>query len=52
MKIIQKHAKFKPIRGDIHTQVATLNVSMTLESETPTPSSLTSSVASNIPFVS
>ena len=30
------------IRGDIHTQVATLNVNMTLESET-------SSVATNIP---
>ena len=27
-----------PLRGDIHTQVAMLNVNMTLESETPTPS--------------
>ena len=25
------------VKGDIHTQVAMLNVNMTLESETPTP---------------
>ena len=41
-------------RDDIHTQVATLNVNMTLESEPPSPptsphSPLTSSVATNIP---
>ena len=35
--------------GGIHTQVAMPNVNMTLESETPTPLSLTSSVATNIP---
>ena len=38
-----------PLRGGIHTQVATLNVNMTLESEIPTPLSLTPSVATNIP---
>ena len=38
-----------PLMGGIHTQVAMLNVNMTLESETPTPLSLTSSVATNIP---
>ena len=39
----------RKVRGDIHTQVATLNVNMTLESETPIPPPLTSSVATNIP---
>ena len=34
-------------RGDIHTQVATLNVNMTLESETPNPPLLMSTVATN-----
>ena len=37
------------LKGGIHTQVVTLNVNMTLESETPTPLSLTSSVVTNIP---
>ena len=37
------------LRGGIHTQVSTLNINMTLESETPTPLSLKSSVATNIP---
>ena len=37
------------LRGDIHTQFATLNVNMTLKSETLTPPPLTSSVATDIP---
>ena len=37
----------KLVRGDIHTQVPTLNVNMTLESEILTPPPLTSSVATN-----
>ena len=40
------------LRGDIHTQVAMLNVYMTLEAETPTPPlpPLMSSVVTNIPL--
>ena len=39
------------LRGDIHTQVAILNVNMMLEAETPTLPSppLTSSAVTNIP---
>ena len=36
-------------RGDIHTQVATLNIDMMLESETPTAPPLMSDMATNIP---
>ena len=39
------------VRGDIHTQVATLNVNMKLESEPPISPPLTSSVATNIPYL-
>ena len=35
---VWEFSSYIEIRGDIHTQVATLNVNMTLESETPTPS--------------
>ena len=47
LKIDAKSEESMFLRDDIHTQVATLNFNMTLESE-PSPS-LTSSMATNIP---